>query len=91
VTAKHPEAVRAWEESREVRCDKCGEPLELHWPELNQWGDEWVSVDEYLTRAKAHPRSWVCCDDCLNVMPDAGPLLFGEDGTEYEITSTEAN
>jgi hypothetical protein len=70
---KHPEAIKAWRESRTLLCDRCATPLS---GDIADYGaTEWAGAPctpiEYVERAKENPNVWIVCAACLHELPDA--------------------
>lgn len=83
---KHPDAMRAWAESRTMLCDRCADPLPGPIEKYGDivWGGDSCTPLEYVERAKPHPFVWIVCQPCVDMMPDADEF-YDEDGQEYEM------
>jgi hypothetical protein len=51
-------------------CTTCLDPLEVEWPEQMNWAGEIVTAHEYMARALNSDFAKICCDKCLDEMPD---------------------
>jgi hypothetical protein len=51
-------------------CTRCLEPLVCEWPEEMNWGGNTVTAHEYMANAMNSEDVKICCDDCLDTMPD---------------------
>lgn len=51
-------------------CTLCKKPITCEWPLTMEWGGETVTAQEYLARALRSEKVFICCDSCLEVMPD---------------------
>jgi hypothetical protein len=51
-------------------CTICQEPLVCEWPEEMNWAGENVSATQYMANALNSDFVKICCDKCLDEMPD---------------------
>jgi hypothetical protein len=51
-------------------CSNCLSPLTCNWPKEMNWGGQTVSAEQYITNALNSEYVKICCDTCLDEMPD---------------------
>jgi hypothetical protein len=61
----HPDAVRL-----KTLCTECQRPLDCHWPPEMTFAGKPCTPVEYISKALQHDKIFICCDDCLQKMPD---------------------
>lgn len=51
-------------------CTRCLAPIDCEFPAQMTWVGEVIPTREYIANALRSKNVWICCDDCMEKMPD---------------------